>query len=88
MRFNPLINLATKAGVEGKNIVLRTPLIDLTKAEIIGVGLKLGVDYAATVSCYQARRRRARMRSLRQLQTENKRLRRCTSRKILRVIAK
>ena len=52
--FQSLINLATKAGVEGKNIVLRTPLIDLTKAEIIGVGLKLGVDYAATVSCYQA----------------------------------
>ena len=52
--FQSLINLATKAGVEGKNIVLRTPLIDLTKAEIIGVGLKLGVNYAATVSCYQA----------------------------------
>ena len=52
--FQSLINLATKAGVEGKSIVLRTPLIDLTKAEIIGVGLKLGVDYAATVSCYQA----------------------------------
>jgi len=52
--FQSLINLATKAGVEGKSIVLKTPLIDLTKAEIIGVGLKLGVDYAATVSCYQA----------------------------------
>ena len=52
--FQSLVNLATKAGVEGKSIVLRTPLIDLTKAEIIGVGLKLGVDYAATVSCYQA----------------------------------
>jgi 7-cyano-7-deazaguanine synthase len=52
--FQSLINLATKAGVEGKSIVLKTPLLDLTKAEIIGVGLKLGVDYAATVSCYQA----------------------------------
>ena len=52
--FQSLINLATKAGVEGESIVLKTPLIDLTKAEIIGVGLKLGVDYAATVSCYQA----------------------------------
>ena len=52
--FQSLVNLATKAGVEGKSIVLRTPLIDLTKAEIIGVGLKLGVNYAATVSCYQA----------------------------------
>ena len=52
--FQSLIDLATKAGVEGKSIELRTPLIDLTKAEIIDVGLRLGVDYAATVSCYQA----------------------------------
>jgi 7-cyano-7-deazaguanine synthase len=52
--FQSLIDLATKAGVEGKSIALRTPLIDLTKAEIIGVGLQLGVDYAMTVSCYQA----------------------------------
>ena len=52
--FQSLIDLATKAGVEGKSIALRTPLIDLTKAEIIDVGLRLGVDYAATVSCYQA----------------------------------
>ena len=52
--FQSLIDLATKAGVEGKSIELRTPLIDLTKAELIDVGLRLGVDYAATVSCYQA----------------------------------
>ncbi|MGA1071427.1 MAG: 7-cyano-7-deazaguanine synthase QueC [Pseudohongiellaceae bacterium] len=52
--FQSLIDLATKAGVEGKSIALRTPLIDLTKAEIIDVGLRLGVDYAVTVSCYQA----------------------------------
>jgi 7-cyano-7-deazaguanine synthase len=52
--FQSLIDLATKAGIEGKSIALRTPLIDLTKAEIIDVGLRLGVDYAATVSCYQA----------------------------------
>ena len=52
--FQSLIDLATKAGVEGKSIALRTPLIDLTKAEIIDVGLQLGVDYAVTVSCYQA----------------------------------
>jgi len=52
--FQSLIDLATKAGVEGKSMALRTPLIDLTKAEIIDVGLRLGVDYAATVSCYQA----------------------------------
>ena len=52
--FQSLIDLATKAGVEGKSIALRTPLIDLTKAEVIDVGLQLGVDYAVTVSCYQA----------------------------------
>ncbi len=52
--FQSLLDLATKAGVEGKSIALRTPLIDLTKAEIIDVGLQLGVDYAVTVSCYQA----------------------------------
>lgn len=52
--FQALMNLATKAAVEGEAIELRTPLIDLSKAEIIGVGIQLGVDYAATVSCYQA----------------------------------
>ncbi len=52
--FQALMDLATKAGVEGDTIELRTPLIDLTKAEIIEVGLQLGVDYSATVSCYQA----------------------------------
>ncbi len=52
--FQALMNLATKAGVEGHELELRTPLIDLSKAEIIDVGLQLGVDYALTVSCYQA----------------------------------
>lgn len=52
--FQALMDLATKAGVEGDTMELRTPLIDLTKAEIIDVGLQLGVDYSATVSCYQA----------------------------------
>ncbi len=52
--FQTLINLATKVGVEGTVIVLETPLIDLTKAEIIKTGVSLGVDYGATVSCYQA----------------------------------
>jgi 7-cyano-7-deazaguanine synthase len=52
--FQTLMNLATKAGVEGHELELRTPLIDLTKAEIIDVGLQLGVDYSMTVSCYQA----------------------------------
>ncbi len=52
--FQTLINLATKVGVEGAIISLETPLIDLSKAEIIKTGIGLGVDYAATVSCYQA----------------------------------
>ena len=46
--------IATKAGVEGNPFSIETPLIDLTKAEIIQKGLALGVDYAKTVSCYQA----------------------------------
>ena len=52
--FQTLINLATKVGVEGSVISLETPLIDLTKAEIIKAGLGLSVDYGVTVSCYQA----------------------------------
>lgn len=52
--FQKLINLATKAGIEGKKILLETPLIDLSKAEIIKTGTRLGVDYSITVSCYQA----------------------------------
>lgn len=52
--FEALANLATRAGVEGHHIHIRTPLIDLTKAQIIQVGADLGVDYSLTVSCYQA----------------------------------
>ena len=52
--FQTLINLATKVGVEGAVISLETPLIDLTKAEIIKTGAGLSVDYGTTVSCYQA----------------------------------
>jgi 7-cyano-7-deazaguanine synthase len=52
--FQKVINLATKMGAEGKSINLATPLIDLTKAEIIKAGVRLGVDYGLTVSCYQA----------------------------------
>jgi len=52
--FERMANLATKAGVEGRRLHIRTPLIDLTKAEIIRRGIALGVDYALTVSCYQA----------------------------------
>ena len=51
--FERMANLATRGGVEGTNFVrIRTPLIDLTKAEIIRLGLSLGVDYARTQSCY------------------------------------
>jgi len=52
--FEHLANLATKAGVEGHRMKIHTPLIALTKADIIATGLRLGVDYALTVSCYQA----------------------------------
>lgn len=52
--YEHMANLATKAGVEGRALRLHTPLIDLTKAEIIRAGTDLGVDYALTVSCYQA----------------------------------
>ncbi len=52
--FQQLINLATKASIEGKVISLETPLIDLSKAEIIKSGIRLGIDYSKTVSCYQA----------------------------------
>lgn len=52
--FEVLANLATKAGVEGVRFTVDTPLIDLSKAEIIRQGLALGVDYGLTVSCYQA----------------------------------
>jgi len=52
--FQDMANLATKAGVEGQSIKIHTPLIALTKAQIIERGLTLGVDYANTVSCYAA----------------------------------
>ena len=50
--FQTMANLATKTGVEGKLIQIKTPLIDLTKAEIIKKGTALGVDYSKTLSCY------------------------------------
>ncbi len=52
--FEKMANLATKAGVEGKKLHIHTPLIDMTKAEIIRAGIELDVDYSRTVSCYQA----------------------------------
>jgi 7-cyano-7-deazaguanine synthase len=52
--FQQMANLATKSAVEGQTITVHAPLIDMTKAEIITKGMALGVDYSATVSCYQA----------------------------------
>ena len=52
--FETLANLATKAGVEGNKLSIHAPLINMSKAEIILQGIKLGVDYSQTVSCYQA----------------------------------
>jgi 7-cyano-7-deazaguanine synthase len=50
--FERMANLATRAGAEGNAIRIRTPLIDLTKAQIIALGMSLGVDYSMTTSCY------------------------------------
>jgi 7-cyano-7-deazaguanine synthase len=52
--FQHLANLATKAGVEGEQFTIHTPLIDLSKADIIRLGDRLEIDYAITVSCYSA----------------------------------
>lgn len=52
--FQNMANLATKAGLEGNTINIDTPLIDLSKADIIKLGNSLGVDYSLTVSCYKA----------------------------------
>ena len=52
--FERLANLATKAGVEGARFKVHAPLIELSKADIIRAGTRLDVDYALTVSCYQA----------------------------------
>jgi 7-cyano-7-deazaguanine synthase len=51
--FERMAQLATRAGVEGERLQIHTPLIALSKAEIIRRGMALGVDYATTVSCYQ-----------------------------------
>lgn len=50
--FEKMANLATRAGVEGARMTIHTPLIQMTKAEIIRQGIALGVDYALTTSCY------------------------------------
>lgn len=52
--FQQMADLATKAGIEGRGVKIKTPLINLSKVEIIQKGHALGVDYSKTVSCYQA----------------------------------
>jgi 7-cyano-7-deazaguanine synthase len=52
--FERLANLATKAGVEGRALSIHAPLIRLSKADIVREGMRLGIDFATTVSCYQA----------------------------------
>lgn len=52
--FQAMANLATRAGVEGQTLKINTPLINLSKAEIIRQGIAAGVNYSETVSCYQA----------------------------------
>lgn len=53
--FERMARLATRAGVEGRTLKIHTPLIDLSKAEIIRLGLSLGLDYGLTHSCYDPR---------------------------------
>ncbi|MDG6404066.1 7-cyano-7-deazaguanine synthase QueC, partial [Pseudomonas quasicaspiana] len=52
--FERMANLATKAGVEGQGFTIQAPLQNLSKADIVKAGVRLGVDYGLTVSCYQA----------------------------------
>jgi 7-cyano-7-deazaguanine synthase len=50
--FERMANLATRAGIEGRGVRIRAPLIQLTKAQIVALGTSLGVDYSLTTSCY------------------------------------
>ena len=52
--FEQLANVATKAGVEGNKLNIHAPLIKMSKSDIIQEGIRLGIDYSQTVSCYQA----------------------------------
>jgi 7-cyano-7-deazaguanine synthase len=52
--FERLASLATRAGVEGRGPLIHAPLIQMSKAQIVREGVRLGVDYSLTVSCYQA----------------------------------
>jgi len=52
--FSKMANLATRAAIDGRQMTIHTPLIDMSKTRIIQAGTELGVDYSLTVSCYQA----------------------------------
>ncbi|HEY1774428.1 MAG TPA: 7-cyano-7-deazaguanine synthase QueC [Gammaproteobacteria bacterium] len=52
--FQKVANLGTKAGIEGQGMRIHAPLVKLSKADIIKLGMSLGVDYRLTVSCYTA----------------------------------
>lgn len=52
--YEKMANLATRAGVEGQALRIQAPLMNMSKAEIVKLGLTLGIDYGTTVSCYQA----------------------------------
>lgn len=52
--YENMANLATKNSVEGVKIIIKTPLINLTKSQIIKKGINLGIDYSITITCYQA----------------------------------
>ncbi len=52
--YEAMANLATRAGVEGEKLAIHTPLMNMSKGDIIRAGHELGVDYSLTVSCYQA----------------------------------
>lgn len=52
--FEHMANLATKAAIEGARVHIHAPLVNLSKADIIRCGIELGLDYALTISCYQA----------------------------------
>ena len=52
--FSTMANLATRSAVEGSKLTIQTPLLNLSKSEIIQMGIELGVDFSQTVSCYRA----------------------------------
>jgi 7-cyano-7-deazaguanine synthase len=52
--YENMANLATKSAIDGNKITIHTPLINLSKQEIIAQGLQLGIDYSKTISCYSA----------------------------------